>query len=139
MVMHIGARPVRKAYSVNGKIAFEYEQEYKTYGGYIHDLLKRYPGFRSQPEGLREQIKKGHGYKNPGRKSRKYPEFLPVPDSEQTASQCGNKCERAENDWKPIHAFTRFCRRQSLSFASRYDLGKQYSIEAGPLTIFLIA
>ena len=42
MVMHIGACPVRKAYPVNGKIAFEYEKEYETYSGYIHDLLKWY-------------------------------------------------------------------------------------------------
>jgi hypothetical protein len=58
MVMHIGARPVGKAYPVNGKIAFEYEEEYETYGGDIHDLLKGYPGSRSQFEGLRKQIEK---------------------------------------------------------------------------------
>jgi hypothetical protein len=50
-VTHIGACPVRKAYPVNRKIAFEYEEEYETYSGYIHDLLKCYPGIRSQSEG----------------------------------------------------------------------------------------
>ena len=99
MVMHIAACPVRKAYPVNREIAFEYEEEYETYSGYIHDLLKGYPGSRSQPEGFRKQIKKGHGYKNAGRKSRKDPESLPVPNSKQPATQCGNKCERAKNDW----------------------------------------
>jgi hypothetical protein len=58
MVMHIGACPVRKAYPVNGKIAFEYEEEYETYSGYIHDRLKGNPGSRSQSEGLRKQIEK---------------------------------------------------------------------------------
>jgi hypothetical protein len=56
----IGACPVRKAYPVNRKIAFEYEEEYETYSGDIHDLLKWYPGSRSQSEGLWKQIKKGH-------------------------------------------------------------------------------
>jgi hypothetical protein len=37
MVMHMGACPVRKSYPVNRKIAFEYEEEYETYSGYIHD------------------------------------------------------------------------------------------------------
>ena len=58
MVMHIGARSVGKADPVNRKIAFEYEEEYETYSGYIHDLLKGYPGIRSQSEGLRKQIEK---------------------------------------------------------------------------------
>src|SRR4030042_6789558 len=58
MVMHIGACPVREAYPVNRKIAFEYEEEYETHSGYIHDLLKWYPGNRSQSEGLRKQIEK---------------------------------------------------------------------------------
>jgi hypothetical protein len=105
MVMHIGACPVRKAYPVNTKIAFEYKEEYETYSGYIHDLFKGYPGSRSQPEGLRKQIKKGHCYKNPGCESRKYSESLPVSDGKQPASQCGNKCERPENDWKHIPHF----------------------------------
>src|SRR4030042_317462 len=105
-VAFIGACPVRKADPVNRKIAIEYEEEYETYSGYIHDLLKGYPGSRSQPEGLRKQIKKGYCYKNPGCKSRKYPESLPVPDRKQPASQCRNKCERTEKDWKHIHAFT---------------------------------
>src|SRR5512143_9411 len=69
MVMHIGAWPVRKAYLMNRKIAFEDEEEDKTSGGYIHDLIKGYPGNRSQSEGFRKQIEKGHGYKNPGCKS----------------------------------------------------------------------
>jgi hypothetical protein len=58
MVMHIGACPVGKADLVNRKIAFEYEEEYETYSGDIHDQLKGYPGSRSQSEGLRKQIKK---------------------------------------------------------------------------------
>src|SRR5512139_1222198 len=80
MVMHIGACPVRKAYLVNTKRAFDYEEEYETYSGYIHDLFKGYPGSRSQSEGLWKQIKQGDRYKNPGRESRKYPESIPVPD-----------------------------------------------------------
>jgi len=76
VVMHIGACPVRKAYPVNGKIAFEYEEEYETYSGYIHDMLKWYPAIRSQPEGLRKQIKKRYCYKNPGHKSYKYPNLF---------------------------------------------------------------
>jgi antibiotic biosynthesis monooxygenase (ABM) superfamily enzyme len=58
MVMHIGACPVGKADPVNGKIAFEDEEEYEAYGGDIHDLLKGYPGILSQFECLRKQIKK---------------------------------------------------------------------------------
>jgi hypothetical protein len=88
MVMHIGACPVRKADPVNRKIAFEYEEKYETYSGYIHDLLKWYPGSCSQSEGLRKQIKKGYCDKNPGRKSRKNLESLPEPDSKQSANQC---------------------------------------------------
>jgi hypothetical protein len=41
--MHVSACPVRKAYPVNRKIAFKYEEEYETTSGYIHDLLKGYP------------------------------------------------------------------------------------------------
>jgi hypothetical protein len=138
MVMYIAACPVGKAYPVNRKIAFEYEEEYETYSGDIHDLLKGYPGSRSQPEGLRKQIKKGDRYKNPGRKSRKHPETLPVPDGKQSASQRRKKCERAENYWKPIHASIHFCGWSSLSFASRHNVECYYSIEAGLLTILLI-
>jgi hypothetical protein len=111
MVMHIGACTVRKAYPVNRKIALEDEEEYETDSGDIHDLLKGYPGFRSQLEGLRKQIEKGHCYKNPGCKSRQYPESLPVADSKQPAKECEYKCERAEDDWIHIHASTRiYCR-----------------------------
>src|SRR5512139_2951604 len=73
MVMHIGACPVRKAYPVNRKIAFKYQEEYETYGGYIQDLLKWHLGNRCQPEGLWKEIKEGYCYKNPGCKSRKDP------------------------------------------------------------------
>ena len=82
--MHMGACPVRKAYPVDRKIAFEDEEEYETYSGYIHHLLKGYPGSRSQSEGLWKQIEKWHCYKNPGRKSRKYSKSFPVPDSNQS-------------------------------------------------------
>jgi hypothetical protein len=60
--MHVSACPVRKAYPVNRKIAFKYEEEYETTSGYIHDLLKGYPGNRSQSEGLWKQIKQRHRY-----------------------------------------------------------------------------
>ena len=93
MVMHIGACPIRKAYPVNRKIAFEYEEEYETDSGDIHDVLKGYPGFRCQFEGLWKQIEKGHCYKNPGRKGRQYSESLPVRTASSPANECGNKCE----------------------------------------------
>jgi len=69
---HIGASPVRKAYSVNKKITFEDEKEYKTSGSDIHDLIESYSSIRCQSERLREQIKKGDSDKNTGGKSRKY-------------------------------------------------------------------
>ncbi len=81
MVTHIGACPVRKACPVNGEITFDDEEEDKTNSCYIHDILKRYPRFDGQPEGLREEIKKGHGDKNPGGKSRKEPGSLAIMDS----------------------------------------------------------
>jgi hypothetical protein len=56
MVMHIGACPIGKADPVNGKIAFENEEEDEAYRGDIHDLFKGYPGFGRQSEGLRKQI-----------------------------------------------------------------------------------
>jgi len=43
MMMHITACPVRKAHPVDRKIAFEYEEEYETHSGYIHDCSRGTP------------------------------------------------------------------------------------------------